>query len=67
MENFFRNEGFASDFFVRTTDTDNQNVPVMVFADLQPVGELFSTEEALCRGTLFKNLDKPFIGRNTRC
>lgn len=34
----------------------------MVYAPWQSFEELYEPEEALCRGTLFKALDKPFCG-----
>ena len=40
-----------------------KNVPVMVFIDMQPFGRMYNEAEALCRGTLFPALDKPFTGR----
>ena len=41
----------------------DKNVPVMVFIDMQPFGRTYNEAEALCRGTLFPALDKPFTGR----
>ena len=40
-----------------------KNGPVMVFIDMQPFGRTYNEAEALCRGTLFPALDKPFTGR----
>ncbi len=34
----------------------------MVYSPLQVWGELYDKETALCRGTLFKELDLPFVG-----
>ena len=41
----------------------DKNVPVMVFIEMQPFGRMYNEAEALCRGTLFPALDKPFTGR----
>lgn len=37
-----------------------ENMPAMVFAEMQPYCNLYTPEMALCRGTLFAALDKPF-------
>ncbi len=35
----------------------------MVYAPMQELNKTYPSEEALCRGTLFPSLDKPFKGR----
>ena len=40
-----------------------KNLPVMAFVEIQPFGRMYNEAEALCRGTLFPALDKPFTGR----
>jgi len=39
----------------------------MVYAPLQVFGELYDKETALCKGTLFKELDLPFVGCKNGC
>ena len=43
------------------------NLPVMAFVEMQPFGRMYNEAEALCRGTLFPALDKPFTGRGGCC
>ncbi|MBQ3081537.1 MAG: spore coat associated protein CotJA [Clostridia bacterium] len=38
-------------------------VLAMAYVPWQEWGELYDEEKALCRGTLFPDLDKPFLGR----
>lgn len=45
----------------------DKDVPVMVFIEMQPFGKMYNEAEALCRGTLFPALDKPFTGRGGCC
>ena len=37
----------------------------MSYVPMQKIGTLYSEQEALCRGTLFPELDKPFYGKFT--
>ena len=55
-----------SDFVVTKPDTE-EPVLTMAFVNMQPITEIYSVEDALKSGTLFKNIDKPFLGRNTQC
>lgn len=48
---------------VRCKPVCDAAVPVMVFIEMQPFGRTYNEAEALCRGTLFPALDKPFTGR----
>ena len=41
------------------------NFPLaMAYIPMQKFENLYSSDEALCAGTLFKDLDKPFLGKN---
>lgn len=44
----------------------NDQVPsdeilTMAFVNIQPFGETYEADKALCRGTLYPDLDKPFL------
>lgn len=54
----------------RSNDCDcecNRYLPAMVFIEMQNYGKIYNEAEALCRGTLFPALDKPFYGRGGNC
>ncbi|MBQ2286269.1 MAG: spore coat associated protein CotJA [Clostridia bacterium] len=38
----------------------------MVFINMQPLDEVYMPKEAFCNGTLFPNLNKPFLGGRRR-
>ena len=40
----------------------NDGILTMVFIDMQPLDSVYSPEAALCNGTLFPNINKPFMG-----
>ncbi len=42
-------------------------LPVMVFIEMQQFGKMYNEAEGLQRGTLFPALDKPFMGGGYRC
>ncbi len=65
MANNFNNKN-ASAFIITKPDVE-EPVLTMAFVNMQPITEIYSTEDALKNGTLFKNIDKPFLGRNTLC
>lgn len=43
------------------------NVPVMVYIAAQEWELVYPAERALCQGTLFPALDKPFFGKGGCC
>ena len=46
-----------------TANTDCTDPLTMVFINMQPSGgEVYPLEKAFCAGTLFPELDKPFLG-----
>lgn len=51
-------------FFV-TLNPDNQvpsdEILTMAFVNIQPFGEIYDADKALCQGTLYPDLDKPFL------
>ncbi|MCQ2454623.1 MAG: spore coat associated protein CotJA [Clostridia bacterium] len=65
MNNNF-NEKSNSAFIITKPDI-KEPILTMAFTNMQPITEIYSVEEALKNGTLFKNIDKPFVGRNTLC
>lgn len=42
-------------------------VPVMVFIEMQKFGKMYNEAEGLKRGTIFPALDKPFMGGGCNC
>ena len=42
-------------------------VPVMVFIEMQKFGKMYNEAEGLKRGTMFPALDKPFMGGGCNC
>ncbi|MCD8119008.1 MAG: spore coat associated protein CotJA [Lachnospiraceae bacterium] len=54
--------------------TDGPAAPVpqdaafaMAYVPVQPWGEIYDLDKALQRGTIFADLDKPFLGEKARC
>lgn len=66
-------EKYNSELFSEKTDfianglCPKAPVLAMAFVNSQPFAEIYGADDALKRGTLWKNLDKPFYGRNTLC
>lgn len=44
-----------------------EELPVMVFIQMQQFGKMYNEAEGLQRGTLFPALDKPFMGGGCHC
>jgi len=44
----------------------NDGILTMAFVDMQPLESVYPEDTALCKGTLFPNLDKPFFGGKKR-
>lgn len=38
-----------------------EKILTMAFVNFQPLDKIYATEDAFNRGTLFPNLDKPFL------
>ena len=64
MEKMFAGAASDCEFFLKQEDIAKEPVLTMVFGAMQPVGEIYTPDAAFKNGTLFKNLDKPFIGRD---
>ena len=48
-------------------DTKLSCMPIaMAYVPMQRFQDLYNPETALCTGTLFKELDKPFLGSEVR-
>lgn len=45
-----------------TANTDCTYPLTMVFINMQPLNDVYPLDKAFCRGTLFPELDKPFLG-----
>ncbi len=54
------------DFCVTSPMPRNNGILAMAFVDMQPIENVYPESTALCRGTLFPNLDMPFIGGKKR-
>ena len=51
---------------LKFSDTPLDELPLaMSYVPMQKFGEVYSEDDALCRGTLFPCLDKPFYGKFT--
>ncbi len=51
----------------RFSSTPLDELPLtMVYGPMQEFDKTYQNEEALCRGTLFPSLDKPFKGRKAK-
>lgn len=51
-----------NDFCAKIPGAISDDTLAMVFANMQPLDDVYSFEEALREGTLFPNLNKPFKG-----
>lgn len=51
---------------MKFSDVPLDKLPLtMSYIPMQKLGEVYSEYDALCRGTLFPALDKPFFGKFT--
>lgn len=51
---------------LKFSDTKLKDLPLtMAYVPMQKWTEVYSEPDALCRGTLFPELDKPFYGKFT--
>ncbi len=51
---------------LKFSDTKLKDLPIaMAYVPMQKWSEVYSENDALCRGTLFPELDKPFFGKFT--
>ncbi|MBO5912436.1 MAG: spore coat associated protein CotJA [Clostridia bacterium] len=51
---------------MKFSDTKLKDLPIaMAYVPMQKWTEVYTEEDALCRGTLFPELDKPFYGKFT--
>ncbi len=69
MSEFYRDTGymrgnaFKSDHNHIMHKESACNDPLtMVFINMQPLDNVYTPHEAFCNGTLFPNLNKPFLG-----
>lgn len=54
------------DFCVSSSRERNDGILTMAFVDIQPLDNVYSPDAALCNGTLFPNINKPFSGGKFR-
>ncbi len=64
MENM--NRGARAVSPSRTTQGEIPSLPVMAYVPAQQLNTVYDTNKALERGTLFPELDKPWIGGGAR-
>ncbi len=57
------NEKNTMFFKMRTTDVA-QPILAMAFVNMQPLERLYNLEDAYRNGTLFEDLNKPYLGGN---
>ncbi len=64
MMNKYEHKGMndAMSFF-RSSDGE---VLTMAFVNMQPLDSVYELSDAFCRGTLFPNIDKPFLAGGMR-
>lgn len=56
----------CEDFCVMPTMNDCDDVLAMAFVNRQPLDCVYPTSEGYCIGTIFQNLNKPFLGGKRR-
>lgn len=56
------NDNFCQD----APQNRNDGILTMAFVDMQPLESVYSLSEGFSNGTLFPNLDKPFLGGRAR-
>ena len=54
-----------NDFCMANNEKTN-GILTMAFVNMQPLESVYSPETALCNGTLFPNINKPFMGGMVR-
>ncbi len=54
------------DFCLVSPTNKNGGVLTMAFVDMQPLDSVYSMPEGFKNGTIFPNLDKPFLGGRMR-
>lgn len=67
MDKFYLESFFNDSDFVKKETPQKEPVLAMVFEEMQPITEIYNVDEALKNGTLFKNLNKPLWGGDTKC
>lgn len=54
------------DFCISPSRERNNGILTMAFVDMQPLDNVYEPDAALCNGTLFPNINKPFSGGKFR-
>lgn len=66
MDNSQNRGCINTDFCMVSPPDMNSGILTMAFVDMQPIESVYPPETALQRGTLFPNIDKPFVGGMVR-
>lgn len=56
----------VNDDYCMTKPQKTNGILTMAFVNMQPLESVYSPETALCNGTLFPNINKPFMGGMVR-
>ncbi len=65
MEKLTFESVFKDSDFINKEVIKKEPVLTMAFVNMQPITDIYSVDEALKNGTLFKNIDKPLIRSKT--
>lgn len=58
-----QNEPCVNNNYCTLSPRENTDgVLTMAFVNMQPLESVYTPAQALCKGTLFPNIDKPFLG-----
>lgn len=52
----------VNDDYCMANPQKTNGILTMAFVNMQPLESVYSPETALCNGTLFPNINKPFMG-----
>lgn len=52
----------SDDFCLSSPVSVNNGILAMAFVDMQPISGVYPESAAFCNGTLFPNLNMPFLG-----
>ncbi len=64
MEKVYKEKDYFKPDFCLETDysAKSPEILTMAFVNMQPIDNVYEIEEGFSRGTIFPNIDKPFLG-----